>query len=64
MKVSGQGGGNWVDGRDISKGFGKLRYLASAHSLRGTMDQALWQATEALIDQVAPPDREGGGSRR
>jgi NAD(P)-dependent dehydrogenase (short-subunit alcohol dehydrogenase family) len=54
VKVDGKGGGNWVDCEDVSTGPGKLRYVASAHSLRASMDEALWAASEALIEKHAP----------
>jgi hypothetical protein len=49
MRVSGIGGGNWQDCRDISKGMRKLKYLLAASSLRGSIDEALWNESEALI---------------
>ncbi len=49
MRVSGIGGGNWQDCRDISKGMGELKYLLAALSLRGSIDEALWTESEALI---------------
>jgi NAD(P)-dependent dehydrogenase (short-subunit alcohol dehydrogenase family) len=57
MKVAGIGGGNWVDGRDVSRGLARLRYVAAAHSLRASMDAALWAASEALIEERAPARR-------
>lgn len=54
IRVSGRGGGNWVDGRDVSRGVGKLRYLIAAPSLRSSVDAALWAASEALVEQHAP----------
>lgn len=54
MRVDGVGGGNWVDCQDVSKGAAKLRYVASAPSLRASMDDALWAASEALIAKHAP----------
>jgi retinol dehydrogenase-12 len=54
MRMNGVGAGHWQDCRDISKGLGKLKYLLAAHSLRGSMDEALWMASEALVAKHSP----------
>lgn len=44
-----RGGSHWQDCKDISQGVAKWRYLLAAHSIRSSMDDALWNASEALI---------------
>ena len=54
MQVSGKGGGHWSDCRDISHGVSKWRYLLAAHSLRSSIDEALWKASEDLVEEHVP----------
>lgn len=54
VQLTEHGGSHWQDCKDISQGVAKWRYLVAAHSLRSSMDDALWDASEALIAAHAP----------
>ena len=56
VQLTERGGSHWQDCKDISQGTSKWRYLAAAHSLRSSMDDALWEASEALVAAHAPPE--------
>ncbi|MBM4282303.1 MAG: SDR family NAD(P)-dependent oxidoreductase, partial [Deltaproteobacteria bacterium] len=49
-----EGGGNYVDGQDVSRGLAKGKYLLAAHSLRHSVGPRLWAASEALIARQEP----------
>ncbi len=49
LQVSGKGGGNYQNSKDISVGMQKFRYILAAHSLRNSVGAHLWDASEELI---------------
>lgn len=49
-----QGGGNFADCQDLSRGLAKAKYLLAAHSLRRSVGPRLWDASEALIASRVP----------
>ena len=51
FQVHQQGGGNYVDCIDHSKGVQKFKYILAAHSLRHSVDAHLWEETEKLIEK-------------
>ena len=51
LQVSGKGGGNYQNSKDISVGMKKFRYILAAHSLRKSVGAHLWDASEELIAQ-------------
>jgi NAD(P)-dependent dehydrogenase (short-subunit alcohol dehydrogenase family) len=53
-EVAGRGGGNYVDGADVSTGVGKLRYALAAPSLGADAGARLWAASERLIATKSP----------
>ena len=54
VQLTERGGTRWQDCKDISQGVAKWRNLVAAHSLRSSMNDALWEASEALIAAHGP----------
>lgn len=54
LQLTERGGSHWQDCKDISHGVAKWRYLVAPHLIRSSMDDALWNASEALIAAHAP----------
>jgi NAD(P)-dependent dehydrogenase (short-subunit alcohol dehydrogenase family) len=48
-----QGGGNYADCQDVSRGLARARYLLAAHSLRRSVGPPLWDASSALIASLS-----------